>query len=47
MKMYTRAFNKMKEANDFVNAQGIDKQNIVNIFQSNDGTYLLIYYAEE
>lgn len=47
MKMYTRAFNQMKEVNTFVNDEGITKDNIINIFQSNDGTFLLVYYAEE
>lgn len=46
MKMYTRAFNLMKDVNAFVNENKISKENIVNVFQSNDGTYLLIYYAE-
>lgn len=46
MKMYTRAFNDMREANTFVNEHGIAKDQIVNIFPAGDGTYLLVYYAE-
>ena len=46
MRMYTQAFNKMSELNDFVNAEGIDKDQIISIFQSKDGTFILSYYAE-
>lgn len=44
--MYTRAFNDMRELNTYVNDNNIKKENIVNIFQSTDGLYLLIYYAD-
>lgn len=46
MKMYTRAFNRMMELDAFVNENGIQQSEIVSIFQSNDGTYLLVYYGE-
>lgn len=46
MKMYTRAFNDMRSLNNFVNEAGIAKKDIVSIFQSTDGTYILSYYAE-
>lgn len=46
MKMYTCAFNQMKELNEFVNREKITQNRIVSIFQSVDGTYLLIYYGE-
>ncbi len=46
MKMYTEAFNDMRELNKFVNENAIPKDMIINIFQSNDSTYLLVYYAE-
>lgn len=46
MRMYTRAFNRMSELNKFVNDNGIQKDSIVSIFQSVDGTYLLVYYGE-
>jgi len=47
MKMLTRAFNTTGEMEQFVNANGISKDNIVNVFQRSDKTYQLIYYAEE
>ncbi len=46
-RMYTRAFNKMKELNDFVNEKGILRDDIVNIFQSNDGLFMIMYYENE
>lgn len=46
MRMYTQAFNDMRELNTFVNAKGIEKDKIVSIFQNTDKTYLLVYYAE-
>ena len=45
--MFTQAANDMRGINDFVNAKGISKDQIVEIIQSNDGTYLLVYYAED
>lgn len=47
MKMLTHAANDMREINNFVNRNGIPKENIVNIFQSKDGVYMLVYFAEE
>ena len=47
MKMFTRAANDMREINDFVNAKGISKDQIVEIIQSKDGSYMLVYFAEE
>lgn len=46
MKMYSRAFNKLRELQTFVNENGIPKENIINIFQSQGGNYILNYYAE-
>lgn len=46
MKMYTIAANDMREINNKVNDMGLTKDQIVNIIQAVDGTYLLIYYAE-
>lgn len=46
MKMYTIAANDMREINNQVNEMGLTKDQIVNIIQAVDGTYLLIYYAE-
>lgn len=45
MRMYTEAFNSMRELNLFVNREGIQKEQIVNIFPSL-GSYVLIYYGE-
>jgi hypothetical protein len=47
MKMFTKAANNMREINDFVNQMNIPKEHIVNIFQSKDGLYTLVYFAEE
>ena len=47
MRVYTRIFNKMREVEEFLNSAGIQKENIVNIFQSQDGSFVLVYYGEE
>lgn len=47
MKMFTIVKNDLREINNFVNAHAIPQEHIVNIFQSNDGTFTLVYYAEE
>ena len=47
MKMLTRSFNQLRELNEYVNQLSIPKRNIVNIFQSTDGTFQLIYYDED
>ena len=46
MRMYTHSFNKKVEAENFVNSQGITKEQIVQVFQEADKTYTLVYYAE-
>ena len=46
MRMITQAANKLREINDFVNEHNIPKDHIVNIFQSKDGIYNLVYYEE-
>ena len=46
MKMYTQAFNEMRELNTFVNKNDIDQDRIVQIFQSTDGLFYLVYYSE-
>ena len=46
MKMYTLAANDMREIQAKVNELGLTKDQIVNILQSVDGTYMLIYYGE-
>ena len=47
MKMFTFAANDMRAITQFVNDHGIKKENIVSIFASPDGTYLLSYFGEE
>ena len=46
MRMYTQAFNQMSDLTKFVNAEGIDKDQIISIIQTKDGTFMLSYYAE-
>lgn len=47
MKMFARNFNSTREAVDFVNKSGIAQENVVSLTPSADGTYLLVYYAED
>lgn len=44
--MYSNGFNQMKELNDFVNDNGILKEQIVSIVESKDGTFFLTWYAD-
>ena len=46
MRMQTYAANHMRDIEKFVNKNGIDKKNIVDIFQSKEGDFILVYYAE-
>ena len=46
MKMYTLAANDMREIQSKVNELGLSKDQIVNVLQTADGTYLLVYYGE-
>lgn len=46
MRMCTFAANQMRDIENFVNESGIKKENIVDIFQSKDGDFELVYYAE-
>lgn len=41
MRMYTRAFNKMRELTDFVNENGIPQERIVTIFESDEKNFIL------
>lgn len=43
--MLTRAFNHMRELEAFVNENKIKKEDIVNVFQNQDGLYELICYV--
>lgn len=46
MRMYTIIKNKVREIEDYVNEKGIEKKDIVDIFQTIDGSYCLIYYGQ-
>lgn len=46
MRMYTRAFNKMRELTDFVNEHEIPQERIITIFESDEKNFILIYYAK-
>lgn len=46
MKMYTEGFNSMRDVEKFINSKGLQKDAIVSILQSNDGTFFLLYYDE-
>ena len=46
MRMITFAANQMRDIENEIRAKGITKDQIVNVFQANDGTFLLIYYGE-
>ena len=46
MKMYTHGANTMLEIETFVNANGIQKENIVDIMPVAGGGFMLVYYAE-
>ncbi len=47
MRMLTKAANDMRAINDFVNEMNIPQEHIVNIFQSKDGVFMLVYFEEE
>ena len=44
MQVYTA--NQMRDIEKFVNENGIEKKQIVDIFVSPDNEYTLVYYAE-
>ena len=46
MEMRTFTANDMRAINQFVNDNGIEKDQIVNIFPTPDGEYVLTYYTE-
>ena len=47
MKMHTYSVNKAVELDDYVNEHGIKKEDIVSTYQQKDGTFTIVYYAEE
>lgn len=46
MRMRTYAANQLRDIEKFVNEYGIKKEDIVDIFQSKAGDFMLVYYAE-
>ncbi len=46
MRMETYAANQLRDIEKFVNEHGIEKKDIVDIFQSKDGDFMIVYYAE-
>lgn len=46
MRMCTFAANQLRDIENFVNENGIKKENIVDIFQSKEGDFELVYYVE-
>ena len=46
MRMYTFGANSLREIMEFANANGIAKENIVDVFQTKDGDFMMIYYGE-
>jgi len=47
MNMLVHSENKLRDLEKFANENGITKDRIVNVFQSNDGTFQIIYYNED
>lgn len=47
MEMRTFTANDMRTINEFVNNRGIEKSQIVNIFPTPDGEYVLTYFEKE
>lgn len=46
MRLYTKSFNKKDDLRDYVNTNGIPKENIVSVFQDDSGQFVLYYYGE-
>ena len=47
MRMRTLSKNDMRKLEDEVNARGIEKDQIVTVFKSPDGTCTVVYYEED
>lgn len=47
MRMRTISKNDMRKLEDEINARGIEKDQIVTIFRSQDGTCTVVYYEED
>lgn len=42
--MITMTFNQLRELDAYVNEHGIEKEDIISIFQNNENLYVLMYY---
>lgn len=47
MRMRTISKNDMRKLEEEINARGIEKDQIVTIFKSQDGTCTAVYYEED
>lgn len=47
MKLRTETANTMRALVEFVNANNIQKENIVSMAETKDGLYLLVYFGED
>ena len=46
MRLYTIVKNDVREIENFINENGIQKDQVVNIFQNAYKEYVLIYFGE-
>lgn len=46
MGMRTKIANKLRELEEFVNENGIEKEMIISIYQAMDGSFHLVYYED-
>lgn len=46
MEMRNKIFNSVKEAQEFVNSHGIRKDQILELFQDKDKSYVLVYFED-
>jgi len=47
MKLHTIAANDMRQLLAKANEMGIQQENIVNVFQTKEGLFELVYFAED
>lgn len=47
MEMRSIAGNTLRDVLNDANAQGIKKEDFINLMQSKDGLFILTYFAEE
>lgn len=46
MRLYTIVKNDVREIEDYINSHGIQKDQVVSVFQNAHKEYVLIYYGE-